>query len=277
MGNPEMPGRRRQGLLQLHKEFQPNGEVRMGKTFEALKKAERERSEMFLQPVPQIEKSIQPYSLLEGIPGVSPPWCQELWHKLRQQSQNGELKKLLFTGLSQGSGCTSTVAVFGIYLAISLQKKVLAMDLNLVKPGLKLFFRPGDTSETAEVLTQSSIQQSDFFQTLRRNLTVVINDGEPMRDGVAWLESPFFDQFVEKARSEFDFILFDTGQAANSTETRLLCPRADAVIIVIKAGEVRGSVASRVKMDLEASGAKIAGVVLNKRKYYIPNWLYKRL
>jgi Mrp family chromosome partitioning ATPase len=169
------------------------------------------------------------------------------------------------------------VAAFSIYLATSVRKKVLALDLNFATPGLRGFFRPDDACETAEVLTQSSIQQNDFFQTLRRNLAVVINDSESMWDGVAWLESPFFDQFVEKARREFDFILFDTGQAANSTETRLLCPRADAVILVLKAGESRGSVASRIKMDLEASGAKIAGVILNRRKYYIPNWLYKRL
>jgi Mrp family chromosome partitioning ATPase len=36
-------------------------------------------------------------------------------------------------------------------------------------------------------------------------------------------------------------------------------------------------VAIRAKQEIEDAGARILGVVLNKRKYHIPEWLYKRL
>ncbi len=249
----------------------------MGKTFDALQKAERERQQLFLQPLPHIEKSVELYSPLGRTPEISPPWCQELWFKLKNRSLQEEIKTIMFTGISQGSGCTSTTAIFSVYLAVGAQKRVLVLDLNFKKPGLKHFFNPDDTCETAQVLVSSSIGKSDYFKNLRRNLAVVLNDSGPINEGSSWLESPFFGEFIEKAYKEFDLILFDTGQVTQSIETRHICSRTDAVVIVVKAGETRKKVALRVKEELEESGAKIAGVILSGRKYYIPKWLYSRL
>lgn len=249
----------------------------MGKTFDALKKAEQEQELKFLQPVPQTQRAVEVYSPLKRIAESAPPWCQELWLKLKQRSQQEDIKTIVFTGLSNGSGCTSTAAIFSIYLAVRIQKKVLALDLNTRRPGLKRFFRTEDHSLLADVLGSSSIGKADSFGSLKQNLAVVINDSDSAPNGSTWLESEILDQFIEKARNGFDFIIFDTGHVTQSIETRLLCSKADAVIIVASAGESRKSVALRVKDELEQSGAKIAGVILNKRKYYIPKWLYSRL
>ena len=51
----------------------------------------------------------------------------------------------------------------------------------------------------------------------------------------------------------------------------------DGVVIVIEAGKTREQVAVRAKKELEEAGGKVLGVVLNKRKFYIPEWIYKRL
>jgi glycerophosphoryl diester phosphodiesterase len=52
---------------------------------------------------------------------------------------------------------------------------------------------------------------------------------------------------------------------------------SDGVVMVIESGKLRRQVAIRAKQELQDAGARILGVVLNKRKYHIPNWLYKRL
>jgi Mrp family chromosome partitioning ATPase len=46
---------------------------------------------------------------------------------------------------------------------------------------------------------------------------------------------------------------------------------------VIEAGKTRKQVALRAKEDLEQAGGNLLGVVMNKRKYHIPDWIYKRL
>jgi Mrp family chromosome partitioning ATPase len=51
----------------------------------------------------------------------------------------------------------------------------------------------------------------------------------------------------------------------------------DGVILVITYDKTRRQVAVRAKKDLEDAGANILGVVINRRKYYIPDWIYRRL
>ena len=49
----------------------------------------------------------------------------------------------------------------------------------------------------------------------------------------------------------------------------------DGVVMVLSCEETRWEVAQNMKSRLEASGANILGVIMNKRRYYIPRLLYK--
>jgi Mrp family chromosome partitioning ATPase len=53
--------------------------------------------------------------------------------------------------------------------------------------------------------------------------------------------------------------------------------KVDGVILTLESGKARRSVALKAKKEIEESGGKFLGVVLNKREYYIPKWIYKRL
>jgi Mrp family chromosome partitioning ATPase len=51
----------------------------------------------------------------------------------------------------------------------------------------------------------------------------------------------------------------------------------DGVILVLESGKTRRQVALNVKKQLEDAKGKLLGVVLNKRRHYIPDWIYRRL
>jgi len=51
----------------------------------------------------------------------------------------------------------------------------------------------------------------------------------------------------------------------------------DGVILVVEAEKTRWEVASRAKEDLLQANSKILGVILNRRQFHIPEWLYKTL
>jgi Mrp family chromosome partitioning ATPase len=53
--------------------------------------------------------------------------------------------------------------------------------------------------------------------------------------------------------------------------------KADGVMLIIESGKTRKQVALKAKQELENAGAKVLGVILNRRKQYIPGWIYKRL
>ena len=78
-------------------------------------------------------------------------------------------------------------------------------------------------------------------------------------------------------RQTFDFIVLDGPPVFRASETRLIASKVDATILVIRSGITRKQIAYRAIQELETAGGKVLGTVLNRRKYYIPDWLYKWL
>jgi Mrp family chromosome partitioning ATPase len=51
----------------------------------------------------------------------------------------------------------------------------------------------------------------------------------------------------------------------------------DGVVLVVHAEKTRWEVAQRVKEHLEMANTNILGVLLNKKKYVIPKFIYNRM
>ena len=79
------------------------------------------------------------------------------------------------------------------------------------------------------------------------------------------------------ARSNYDTVYLDIPSLLRFPEGILLSRLCDAVILVIEARQTRVEVIQDTRRLLERSGVKIMGGILNKRKFYIPNWLYNKL
>lgn len=78
-------------------------------------------------------------------------------------------------------------------------------------------------------------------------------------------------------RNGYDFVVIDMPPLHEDSRTEILSRIADGVIFVIEAERERWQVIHRAKEILEEAESTILGVVLNKRKFYIPELLYKRL
>jgi Mrp family chromosome partitioning ATPase len=78
-------------------------------------------------------------------------------------------------------------------------------------------------------------------------------------------------------REQFDFTLLDAPPLTLDPESASLARWTDGVILVIHAGKTRWEVIEQAKSKLQLAGAKLLGVVLNRRKFPIPHWLYKYL
>lgn len=78
-------------------------------------------------------------------------------------------------------------------------------------------------------------------------------------------------------RDRFDYILMDSPSLDSSSEALTLGSMVDGVLLVVEAGKTRRQSARNAKEELEAAGGKVLGIVLNKRKYFIPKLLYKWL
>jgi Mrp family chromosome partitioning ATPase len=91
------------------------------------------------------------------------------------------------------------------------------------------------------------------------------------------LYSPRMYKLLQHLRHHYDFVIIDAAAATASSNGFALARHVDGVILVVEAEYTRWPVVQNFKDRLIASGGNILGVVLNKRRYYIPSFLYKHL
>ena len=93
--------------------------------------------------------------------------------------------------------------------------------------------------------------------------------------------SPVSLTAIEKAlrnlRTSFDLIVLDSQAILNEAFGMALAGLVDGSILVVEAESTRAPVAAESRRLIEASGGLVIGAVLNRRRFYIPNFLYRLL
>ena len=78
-------------------------------------------------------------------------------------------------------------------------------------------------------------------------------------------------------RQEFELIVLDLPPAHAMDEVLVASQHVDGILLVLEAERIRRQVAQRVQRQLKQDDVRLLGVVLNKRKNHVPEWLYRRL
>lgn len=247
----------------------------MGKTYEALQRAEKEyqtnRQETLPVPVPK--GPVVPYRRPWPHPPVGP--YEDLKTNLLSRYRDGSIKTILFAGTARGTGVSTIAANFAMALARDSRLKVLLIDVNLRTPSLHDVFRIDPVPGLADLMSRNG-RGARALRVGPGNLHVIPCGGY-FADFVTLFESHRFSQFLKRARERFDYVVLDAPPVYGSSDCRVLCAMVDGVVLVVESGKIRRQVATSAKKQLEEVGGKILGLVLNKRKYYIPEFIYRWL
>lgn len=248
----------------------------MGKTHEALERAEKE----YQASLPKVSR--EP----DTTPGTKAPQqafyqvdtdrYQDLKVNLLTRYPDTPIKTILFTATTHGDGASTTAINFATALAKECQLKVLLVDVNLRTPSLHEVFHIDENKGLSNFLSNSG-KIPGHIHKVGPGGFYVLPCGSNHSGPVSLFESARFDRFLKTMRERFDYVILDAPPFSQFSESRVICSKVDGVILVLKSGTTRRQVALRIKKELEDSGGKLLGVVMNKRKYYIPRWIYKRL
>ncbi|MCX7016969.1 MAG: hypothetical protein NTW86_31150 [Candidatus Sumerlaeota bacterium] len=88
---------------------------------------------------------------------------------------------------------------------------------------------------------------------------------------------PAAGHVLERLKPSHGAVIIDCPALGVCSESGIMAARADGAILVVEAGRVRRQVIERWVRILEDSKANLLGIVLNKTKQPIPNWLYNWL
>jgi len=247
----------------------------MGKTYEALMQADREKSKK-----PEAGMNLES-SRIHPIPqGVNIPLpILEEYHRMEYKISSWYPEKksraLVFVGPSEGEGNSTVLTHFGISMAFR-GESVLLVDMDWRRPSIHRFFDlPTGKGSIEWIFDQCTLEEA-IQNTYLENLHVITSGTIPV-GSFPTPPSLFLDYHIKNMKSKANWILIDAPPINASNDAIALAPKVDGVIMVVKAEKTRWEVAQNARQRIESGEGNILGVVLNDRRYYIPEWLYQRL
>jgi protein-tyrosine kinase len=247
----------------------------MVKTYEALKWAEKEYQVNRCENSPEHPPARGVERSMCFSTNLAMEQYEILKTNLLSRYPDGSLKTILFTGSAKGNGVSTTVINFAITLAKDSQRGILLLEVNLRAPNFHKLFKIDHVHGLSDLITNNGEMTSPIKIDLG-NL-YVLGCGERHSEPIALFESRQFDEFLKVMRERFDYVILDAPPVHDFPENLILSSKVDGVILVIESGKTRRHAAIKAKKKLEEAGAKLLGIILNKRKYYIPEFIYKRL
>jgi Mrp family chromosome partitioning ATPase len=196
--------------------------------------------------------------------------ANRLVHMLRHERNTGTIAQLIAGATGEG---TSSMAR-DLALAAARVAGVRVLLLDLTPPGngqLAALRKEFDIAISAtkpligppaEVL----VHQMDFGD---------LHVSEVFRSPAAGV-SGWVGQFPA-LRTSFDLVLIDSQSTDESYDGIMLAPDVDTNLLVVEAEKTRSIVAQRLRDSIADVGGSIGGVVLNKRRFHVPEFIYRRV
>jgi protein-tyrosine kinase len=186
-------------------------------------------------------------------------------------------KKIIqFIGSREGEGTSTVAREFARATASKFGKLVLLLDADRYHPTQDRFFNIQPECGWQEVVRDNGPLDKVLFQVGETGLFISPSSRNGPPDGQIF-NSLLLDAFFKKLKQRFDLILVDSPPAITSTDGLAISSRVDGIVLVVEAERTRWPVAETVRDRIKRNGGNILGIVLNKRRYYIPGWIYKKL
>lgn len=184
---------------------------------------------------------------------------------------------ILVTSCKNGEGVSTIAANLAVRLANYTDDRVLFVDANFLKPSAHRKFRMDLTPGLGEILMNGHDSAEAIRPSKLSNL-FVLTAGKVQYGSTPKFNSPKFIELLQKWKHEYKFVVFDSPSLERALNSSVhLASLVDGVVLVIETERIRWEVVQRENERLVQSKAKILGVVLNKRKFHVPKWLYKTL
>jgi Mrp family chromosome partitioning ATPase len=84
-------------------------------------------------------------------------------------------------------------------------------------------------------------------------------------------------KLVPRLKERYAYGIIDTPPVLSSPDALMLGGCVDGCVLVVEAGRTQWQAVARARDLVRGVGLEPLGIVLNKRQYPIPSWLYKRL
>jgi capsular exopolysaccharide synthesis family protein len=183
---------------------------------------------------------------------------------IQYSSVDEELKTIMVTSSGPNEGKSTTAANLAVVFS-QLGKKVLLVDADLRKPTAHRTFGVNNLFGFTTVLTKQATLASTVLDTEEKDL-YLLTSGPVPPNPAELLSSKSMEQFIEEAKEQFDYVIFDTPPLLAVADPQILANKVDGSILVVYSGKTEIDQAKKAKDLLANAQSKLVGAVLNHKE-----------
>ena len=170
---------------------------------------------------------------------------------------------IMFTSAMPDEGKSDVAFAAAMSLA-QIGKKVVLIDADIRRSVLVSRYQlQEETSGLSQYLSGQRSMDDIVYDTNYENLSVVFA-GPYSPNPAELLEEALFEDLLGTLEEEFDYIIIDTPPMANLIDGAIVARYCDGAVMVIENGAISYRLEQKVKNQLDKTGCRILGAVLNK-------------
>ena len=183
-----------------------------------------------------------------------------------------DIKTIVVTSCYPNEGKSDVT--FQLALEIGkMGKKVLVVDADIRKSAYVSRYQIKERISGLSQYLSGQRREADIIYRTNFEGVDMIFAGPTAPNPSELLEQESFSQLLGSLREKYDYVLVDTPPVGSMIDAAIAAKQCDGAILVIESGTVSRRTALKAKEQLEMSGCRLLGAVLNKvdvrkDKYY---------
>jgi capsular exopolysaccharide synthesis family protein len=183
---------------------------------------------------------------------------------------------ILVTSSVSGEGTSTVARNVALALAQHRAERVLLIDANLRSPSQHTAFGLDHPGGLGDVLLGPKVLTSVIQEDVAPGLSLLAS-GQAMESPAQLLTVASLHSVIMALLSLYDWVIIDSPPATSYPDVATIAAAAGGAILVVEAESTRREVVEEAKRVLETSGVDLLGAVLNRRRFHIPGFIYRRL
>ena len=189
-------------------------------------------------------------------------------------------RAIQFTAAHFSEGVTSTTLAFATFLAkVHSPNSIIVVEANMRRPSFPELLKIEPDKSLAGILQNSepleeAIQQTNYYGFSALSAVSGVGSEKALERG-ARLEN--LEGVLAELKKMYRYILLDSPPVIPFVDSTIITGMTDGVVFVIESNLTRSQVVQNAIERLKSGGGEILGLILNKREFHIPKWIYRFL
>lgn len=181
------------------------------------------------------------------------------------------------TSCSRCEGVSTVAANLASSLAEMSNGGVLLVDANSYDPSIHRIFRTGLSPGLLDILVTGQTDDGDERVIHRVAGLDFLTAGGPSGSAKKPANPEHLARFLQMAKQDYRFIVVDMPALDEDGSVIRMAGSCDGLVLVVETERLRWEAVSRARQQLQQWNTNVLGVLLNKRRYPVPNWVYTAL